>query len=142
MHGLHSFFPKGHHPLSSLFTVKHLSKIPAILCSIGIYYFSSLPQAPFVMTTFQWQDKFLHFFAYLFYGFTVAFAIHFHGKSNVKKNILWIMLIGCFYAFTDEFHQSFVPGRTSEIGDIIADCLGIMIASAGYWMLFRKHQSS
>lgn len=94
------------------------------------------------MTSFQWQDKFLHFFAYLFYGATLAFAMHVHGKWNPKKNILWIILIGCFYALSDEYHQSFVPGRTSEIGDIIADCLGIATSSAMYWMLFKKHQDS
>lgn len=122
--------------------MKHLAKIPAILSSIGIFYFSSLPQAPFVMTTFQWQDKFFHYFAYLFYGATLALAIHVHGKWNPKKNIPLIMFMGCCYALSDEFHQSFVPGRTSEIGDIIADCLGIATASVIYWMLFKKQQSS
>ncbi|MFM8456351.1 MAG: VanZ family protein [Ignavibacteria bacterium] len=111
---------------------KFLAKIPAILCSIGIFYFSSLPQAPFVMSTFQWQDKFLHFFAYLFYGCTLSLAIHVHDTNQYKKNILWIILIGCLYAVSDEFHQSFVPGRTSEIGDIIADCLGIVCATMVY----------
>ena len=94
------------------------------------------------MTSFQWQDKFYHFFAYLFYGATLAFAIHYHSTSQIQKNTLWIMLIGCLYAFSDEYHQSFVPGRTSEIGDIIADCLGIATASVIYWMLFKKQQSS
>jgi VanZ family protein len=119
-------------------TLKHLAKIPALLCSMGIYYFSSLPQAPFVMTTFQWQDKIFHFFAYFFYGATLALAVHYHLGKNVKKNIPWILIIGCLFALSDEFHQSFVPGRTSEIGDIIADCLGIGMAVLVYWGIIDK----
>jgi len=122
---------------------KHIAKIPALLCSIGIYYFSSLPQAPFVMSTFQWQDKFLHFFAYLFYGCTISLAIHVHDASHPKKNILWLLFIGCLYAVSDEYHQSFVPGRTSEIGDIIADCLGIISAAIFYhYIVKRKFHNS
>jgi VanZ family protein len=109
---------------------------------MGIYYFSSLPQAPFVMTTFQWQDKFYHFFAYLFYGCTLVFSIHFHKNRNTKKNILLILIIGCLYAISDEFHQSFVPGRTSEIGDIIADCLGIGLSVLLYWAIMKKKSIS
>lgn len=119
-------------------TLKYLAKIPTLFCSMGIFYFSSLPQAPFVMTTFQWQDKIFHFFAYFFYGATLALAVHDHVRKNAKKNILWILIIGCLYALSDEFHQSFVPGRTSEIGDIIADCLGICMAVMVYWRIIDK----
>ena len=126
----------------SQFTLQYLAKIPALFCSMGIYYFSSLPQAPFVMTTFQWQDKIIHFFAYLFYGATLALAVYFHDQKNAKKNIPWILIIGCLYALSDEFHQSFVPGRTSEIGDIIADCLGISMAVILYWRITNKKSMS
>jgi VanZ family protein len=117
---------------------KHVAKIPAIISAIGIYYFSSLPQAPFVLTTFQLQDKVLHLFAYMFFGATLALAIHTHNKSNLQKNGRWILILGCLYAFSDEYHQSFVPGRTSETGDIIADCLGILIATLLYTAVMSK----
>jgi VanZ family protein len=48
------------------------------------------------------------------------------------------LIIGCLFALSDEFHQSFVPGRTSEIGDIIADCLGIGMAVLVYWGIIDK----
>jgi len=65
-------------------------------------------------------------------------ALYFHDQKKAKKNIPWILTIGCLYAFSDEFHQSFVPGRTSEIGDIIADCLGICMAVLLYWRIIDK----
>jgi VanZ family protein len=68
----------------------------------------------------------------------LALAVHYHLGKNVKKNIPWILIIGCLFALSDEFHQSFVPGRTSEIGDIIADCLGIGMAVLVYWGIIDK----
>lgn len=37
------------------------------------------------------------------------------------------------YAMTDEFHQSFVPGRSATITDVMVDSTGALIA----WLLFR-----
>jgi VanZ family protein len=68
----------------------------------------------------------------------LALAVYFHDQKNAKKNIPWILIIGCLYALSDEFHQSFVPGRTSELGDIIADCLGICMAVLLYWKIIDK----
>jgi VanZ family protein len=34
------------------------------------------------------------------------------------------VLIATLYGFTDEFHQSFVPGRMASWGDIAADAVG------------------
>ena len=37
-------------------------------------------------------------------------------------------LIAVLYACTDEYHQSFVPGRTSTIHDVLIDSYGISLA--------------
>ncbi len=36
------------------------------------------------------------------------------------------MLVGVLYAASDEFHQSFVPGRGPSIVDIGIDSLGVL----------------
>jgi VanZ family protein len=38
------------------------------------------------------------------------------------------LLIAAAYAATDEFHQSFVPGRTPALGDVLIDTSGACIA--------------
>ena len=38
-------------------------------------------------------------------------------------------LIALSYAFTDEIHQLFVPGRGGKLSDVFIDLLGITIAS-------------
>lgn len=37
------------------------------------------------------------------------------------------------YGATDELHQSFVPGRMTELADLQADALGALAAAIGLW---------
>ena len=39
------------------------------------------------------------------------------------------------YGFTDEFHQWFVPGRTADVYDWIADSTGATIGVAFAWVI-------
>lgn len=41
----------------------------------------------------------------------------------------WIISIGVgiIYAISDEFHQSFIPGRSAEIRDVLIDTFGVII---------------
>jgi len=50
------------------------------------------------------------------------------------------MLLVCLYASTDEFHQSFVPTRTSLISDVFIDTAGGAIGLLVFWIFcrFRK----
>jgi VanZ family protein len=36
--------------------------------------------------------------------------------------------IAALYGASDEFHQSFVPGRTPDVHDVLADCIGAAAA--------------
>ncbi len=40
------------------------------------------------------------------------------------------LLISAGYAATDEFHQTFVPGRTPSAGDVLIDSTGVALALA------------
>lgn len=138
MHFIHTFIAKRNHSLISSITLNILSKLPLLVASAGIFYFSSLPQPPFVLTSFQWQDKVLHLAAYFAYGITIALAIHVHQSISSNKKMTLIGLIGFLYALSDEFHQSFVPGRTSELGDIIADWIGVISAIMLYRLCIKR----
>jgi len=41
--------------------------------------------------------------------------------------MLYSLLASILYGATDEFHQVFVPGRTPEIYDLVADGVGALI---------------
>lgn len=49
-------------------------------------------------------------------------------KNKKMYEILIFALIFCvFYAITDEFHQSFIPGRSAEIRDVLIDSSGALV---------------
>lgn len=54
-------------------------------------------------------------------------------------------LIGTAYAVTDEFHQSFVPGRSCEFRDIVIDSCGVLTgvlaALLAGWIRARRIKS-
>ena len=52
--------------------------------------------------------------------------------------IAW--LIATLYGATDEYHQSFVAGRTSDLRDLIADSAGAALAlgAAWAWSIIRR----
>jgi VanZ family protein len=94
--------------------------IPAILWMILIFYMSSRPTDVIVLPSTQrfLFFKSLHLIEYAILFIFVQFAI--------KKNSL-SMAISYFYAITDEFHQSFIPGRSGQFSDTLIDLIGILI---------------
>ena len=49
------------------------------------------------------------------------------------KRVMLLTILVTAYGITDEYHQSFVPGRDASGWDILADGLGGFLAA---WMLF------
>jgi len=56
---------------------------------------------------------------------------------GVRLTLLLVMV----YAATDEFHQSFVPTRTSLVSDVFIDTTGGALGLLALWMIgrWRKH---
>jgi VanZ family protein len=55
------------------------------------------------------------------------------GKAwNAKRSILFALVWGAcaIFAASDEFHQSFVPSRTSSANDVLIDICGALIGLA------------
>ena len=46
-------------------------------------------------------------------------------------------VVAAGFAISDEFHQSFVPSRTSSLHDVLIDCIGAIAATAICVMLSR-----
>lgn len=70
--------------------------------------------------------KMAHFSIYTVVGLLVMALL---STYNIKeKNRLIISLTtGIIYASSDEIHQSFVPGRTPMITDIMIDTMGVIL---------------
>lgn len=54
-------------------------------------------------------------------------ALHLSGQPLPQAAVLAVVIAVC-YAITDEYHQSFIAGRSASIMDIGFDLLGAMLA--------------
>lgn len=68
--------------------------------------------------------KTAHFSIYAMLGiFTTSFMLTIEHKKRYRTII--IPLLFCFfYAITDEFHQTFIAGRSGELRDVLIDTTG------------------
>ena len=102
-----------------------------------IFFLSSQSSLPAV-SSFSGADLLLHavFYAIL----CVFFARSFTDPRirNWNRMILLTILV-IVYGITDEYHQSFVPGRDASIWDVLADGVGGFLAAA---MLFGRDRKT
>ena len=91
-----------------------------------IFWLSHQPSLPAPMW-FEHQDKLYHAGAYFILAlFAWRFLKHFIAKPWL---LAVVSLIFCsLYGISDEWHQSFVDGRSSDVYDWIADTIGAAIA--------------
>lgn len=103
----------------------------SILIAIGIFYVSSL--------TFQTtlgggggiglRALLYHLIAFFLLAFFLTISLV-KGKNLQYASIAIIAAI--LYGISDEFHQSFVPGRVPSFFDLFLNTLGIVLAATIY----------
>ena len=72
-------------------------------------------------------DKVTHFAVY---GLLATLVV----RLGRTRRSAWISLVVVSaYGITDEWHQSFTPGRSVEIADWVADTAGAAVAILCYW---------
>jgi VanZ family protein len=83
-------------------------------------------------------DKVAHF---VVYGWLGVLLVRVPALARLKPLGVWsAVVIASIYGLTDEFHQSFTPGRGVEVGDWLADTLGALAAVTIYtrWHGLRR----
>lgn len=65
--------------------------------------------------------KSAHFIAYMILGIILILLLQ---LSNINKKPQLALALCVAYAISDEFHQFFVPGRSSQLRDVLIDSLG------------------
>jgi VanZ family protein len=50
---------------------------------------------------------------------------------------LFAVFVSALWGLSDEIHQALVPGRSSELADVVADLLGSAVGAA-CWHLFSN----
>ena len=103
---------------------------PAILYLAVIYYVSAQPQVGWAT---PYPDKLLHVSEYLVLSILLARALNNGIRKPVSaptRLLTWSLCVA--YAVSDEIHQIFVPGRSPDVRDAVADACG---AALGLLML-------
>ena len=97
---------------------------PIFVYCLLIFIQSSRP-SPDITPHWPFVDKVLHFSAYALLSalFLRAFNTT-RIKNNLKLIFILSVLLSSLYGISDEIHQSFVPYRTADAMDVLADILG------------------
>ena len=95
--------------------------LPVIGYAALIYMLSDQPKLP----STPGGDKTAHLVAYAGLGFLLARAM----GPGVRAGFRWLgaFVGGTLYGLSDEWHQSFVPGRHASVDDFVADAAGAAI---------------
>ena len=75
--------------------------------------------------------KCAHFAEYFILGILVSNMLYTLGMRN--KYILLASIICIIYAITDEFHQTFIDGRSGQIRDVFLDSSGSLFATVAFY---------
>ncbi len=102
-----------------------IARLPVLVMSVGIFWVSN--QAVTVPQPFSYADKLYHLLAYAVYGWSLVLAVRTFPLTSRQRMIL-ALTIGFLFAASDELHQAFIPGRTADVLDWLADALGIVCA--------------
>jgi VanZ family protein len=94
----------------------------------GLYYLSDQPSLP-APQLFPHQDKLIHAAAYAILAVLLLLAMPMKTSGFTSQQALVATLLASLYGITDEFHQSFVPGRDADLLDWMADTGGALIST-------------
>jgi VanZ family protein len=104
--------------------------LPALAMMLAIFSFSSLPAAriPYFGDLDIYIKKGGHFLGYALLAVAYFWAL----PPRLPRGFRGVLsiLMAMLFALSDEFHQSFVEGRTSSLRDVAIDTFGAAVAVA------------
>lgn len=110
--------------------------LPVVAWGLVIFLFSANPTAS--TSQIHWQDfivkKTAHIVEYAIF-FTLLYRAFLNSGFPKSRSSFLALAIAIAYAMSDEFHQSFTPGREPTIRDVIFDTIGACLANYTIWKL-------
>jgi VanZ family protein len=104
--------------------------LPVALWCAFIFHLSSVSHLRFLRN--DWDDfvvrKIGHFFVFGFLARLVARALTDSTFWSWKKIFFSSLVFTMLYACSDEYHQSFTPGRVAAVHDVAIDSVGGWVA--------------
>ena len=106
---------------------------PVVLMLVVIFGASSIPNLTSLPGNIS--DKSGHSIGYAMLGGAILRAL----SGGRLRGVTWwrcltAIALATLYGVTDEFHQLFVPGRSADPYDVLADCIGATMGTAVGWV--------
>ena len=114
--------------------------IPLAVYWIILFVMTSLPSTMSISVGVS--DKIEHFGAYGLLSVFLFLALKFQSKYSVLSDYpaTFTIIIASLYGIIDEFHQLYIPGRSAEFYDWLADFSGSILAVIILRLLFYKFE--
>ncbi len=99
-------------------------QLPAIAWCFFIFIVSSIPSAK-IPSLENYSDKVVHASVFAVLCWLMHVALFHQANQLIKKYSLFIaILFVLIYGLSDEYHQLFTPGRSTDPYDVAADTFG------------------
>jgi VanZ family protein len=111
-----------------------------VIAYCGLIFFQSSRPVPEALPAIPHLDKLLHVTAYAFLSILFFRAFMTTRLKDTPKGPLFLsILCAGLYGISDELHQHFVPYRSAEVLDVLADIIGSVIGSVTVSVLSKSH---
>jgi VanZ family protein len=109
--------------------------LPVIAWMMVIFLFSSQAHSGAITESFfgDWNvpiRKCAHLLEYFVLASLARRAFGQSGGVWASRKGIFALVLCAFYAFGDEWHQSYVPGRSASVADAFVDIVGALLAIA------------
>ena len=111
--------------------------LPALAWAGVIFFVSAQPKETFdrLGLTGHLLSIGGHFISFGLLMFLTALALYYGSKLPSKYILVTAFVLVALYGLSDEYHQSFVPGRTATLWDWLVDLLGALVV----WLIINYH---
>jgi len=116
-------------------------QLPAILWALVIFISSSIPSSAIPDLTIFRFDKVIHSAIFLVFCLLTYRALRYQDRFPfLSRHCLgFSLLLTFFYGSLDEIHQFFVPGRSADPFDLVADTVGGILVVTVIWIVSKIH---
>lgn len=120
---------------------KRRAKSAALFWALFLLTLTSWPRPPSVpiLSAIPHFDKFVHFVLYGVQAFLLYRAVTWGGESGFSLwRVIAIVGVMAVWAVADEVHQYWIPGRSMEGADVMADLIGATVGAMSASLSLRS----
>ena len=115
-----------------------LAWLPAGLVGLVLFIASSVPGTSYPQVNVRFADKMVHLAFYSVLGAACARGMLRSTVWRGPRLVLAATAIATAFGATDELHQLFVPFRSADWHDLVADAVGAFVGSLLWALLHRR----